>query len=128
MTETAMNIGVIALEIGLPVGLLVLVALRPAVRPRVAVILGALFPALCLYAAIAASFLISRGKSDIFAFYAMWVMTFAPYVAIALGGFALSFLRWPRSIWARFGLGVLTTPAAYFAFVVLVALLPRWEP
>lgn len=128
MTETSMNIGAIALELGLPVGLLVLVALRPEARPKAAVILGALLPALCLYCAMAASFLISRGKSDIFAFYAMWVMTFAPYVALALGGFALSFLRRPRSIWARFGLGVLTTPVAYFAFVVVAALLPRWEP
>jgi hypothetical protein len=128
MTETSINVGAIALELGLPVGLLVLLVLRPAVRPRVAVILGAVFPALFLYGAIAVSYLISRGKSDIFAFYAMWVMTFAPYVAIALGGFALSFLRSPRNNWARFGLGVLSAPAAYFAFVVIAALLPRWEP
>jgi len=128
MTETSMTIAAIALEFGLPVGLFVLAALRPTVRPRVVVILGALFPALCLYGVIAASFLISRGKSDVFSFYAMWVMTFVPYVAIALGGFALSFLRWPRSVLARFGLGVLSTPAAYFAFVAVAALLPRWEP
>ena len=128
MTETSMNIGAIALELGLPVGLLVLAALKPAARPRVVVIVGALFPALCLYAAIAVSFLISRGKSDIFAFYAMWIMTFAPYVAVALGGIALSFLRWPGNFWARFGMGVLSTTAAYFAFTVTARLLPSWQP
>lgn len=127
MTETSLNIGAIVLELGLPAGLLVLMILRPAARPRALVILGALFPALCLYGAIAASFLVSREKSDAFAFYAMWVMTFAPYVALALGGVALSFLRWPRNYWARFGLGVLSTPVAYFAFTLIAELIPRWE-
>ena len=127
MTETSLNIGAIAIELGLPVGLLVLMVLRPAVRPRAVVILGALFPVLCMYGAIAASFLVSQGKSGVFAFYAMWVMTFAPYVAVALGGLALSFLRWPRNYWARFGLGVLSTPVAYFAFTLIAALIPLWE-
>ncbi|WP_233840424.1 hypothetical protein [Dyella sp. 2HG41-7] len=124
MTETTLTIGAIALELGIPVGLLIFMALRPRVRPRAIVILGALFPALCLYGAIAVSYLISREKSDIFAFYAMWVMTFAPYLAVALGGLALSFLRSPTNYWARFGLGVLTTPAAYIAFVLVAKVIP----
>lgn len=127
MTDITLTIGALALELGIPVGLLIFMALRPRVRPRAIVILGALFPALCLYGAIAISYLISRGKSDMFAFYAMWVMTFAPYLAVALGGLALSFLRRPTNHWARFGLGVLTTPVAYMAFV-LVAKVISWQP
>jgi hypothetical protein len=124
MTETFMNIGAIALELGLPVGLLILMALRPGVRPRAEVILGAIFPALCFYASVAASYLSSRGVSDIFAFYAMWEMTFAPYVAMALGGLAVSFLQKPKNHWARFGLGMLSTSVAYFALVFVAMLIP----
>jgi hypothetical protein len=125
MTETFMNVGAIAVELGLPVGLLILMVLRPGVRPRAVVVLGAIFPALCLYALVAVSYLSSRGASDVFSFYAMWVMTFAPYVAVALGGVAVSFLRRPKNNWARFGLGLLSTPAAYFAFVFVAMVIPR---
>jgi hypothetical protein len=124
MTETFLNIGAIFLELGLPIGLLILMALRPGVWPRAMVILGAIFPALCFYVSVAVSYLSSRGASDIFAFYAMWVMTFAPYVAVALGGLAVSFLQKPKNHWARFGLGVLSTPAAYLAFVFVAKLIP----
>jgi hypothetical protein len=124
MTETTLTIGAIALELGIPVGLLVFIALNPRVRPTAIVILGALFPALCLYGAIAVSYLISRGKSDIFAYYAMWVMTFMPYLVVALGGLALSLLRMPLNYWARFGLGMLTTPVAYIVFVLVAKVVP----
>ena len=125
MTETQMNVGAMAIELGLPLGLIVLMTLKPKVRPRAIVILGAVFPALCLYVAVTISYLISRGKSDIFAFVAMWVMTFEVYVAAALGGFAFSFVRRPKGNLARFGMGILSAPLAYISFVLLVKLIPR---
>jgi hypothetical protein len=113
MTETLMNIGAVTVELGLPAGLLILMALKPGIRPRAVVMLGAIFPLLCLYAVVAASYLSSGGTADIFSFYAMWIMTFAVYVAVAVGGLAVSFFRRPKNHWARFGLGVLSTPVAY---------------
>lgn len=53
------------------------------------------------------------------ALYTMWVMTFTPYLAVALGELALSFLRRSLNYWPRLGLGVLTTSVAYIAFVLV---------
>lgn len=124
MTETQMNVGAIVVELGLPLALIVLMTLNPKATPRAIVILGAVFPALCLYVAVTISYLVSGGQSDIFAFFAMWVMTFAVYVAAALGGLAMSFVRRPAGKLARFGLGLLSAPIAYFALVLLVPLIP----
>lgn len=125
MTETQMNMGAIAVELGLPLALIVLMAFKPKTVSRAIVVLGAVFPALCLYGAVTISYVFSRGKSDIFSFFAMWLMTFAPYVAVAFGGLAVSFIGKPTGKLARFGMGLLSAPIAYFSFVLLVALILR---
>jgi len=124
MTETTMNLGAVALELGLPAGLLMLMMIKPKMLPRVIVIFGAVFPALCPYVATTASYLLSRGRSDGFAFHAMWVMTFAAYVAAALGGLATSFLRRPQNVWLRFCAGLLSAPSSYAALVLVAPLMP----
>lgn len=123
MTETQMTVGAIAVELGLPLVLIALMARRPSAVPRAIVVLGAVFPALCVYAVVTISHLFSRGRTDGFAFFAMWVMTFAAYMATALGGLAASFIRRPAGSMARFGLGFLSAPVAYFAFVSLLTLI-----
>lgn len=124
--EVAMSIGAIVIELGLPVALLALAMFSLRLRPKAVVMLGALSPMLCVYGAIGFGYLFSWKNADIFALYAMWVMTFAVYIGIALGGLAASFLTRPRGSFARFSLGVLTVPISYFAFVPLVAVIFRY--
>lgn len=119
MTDIQMGIGAVVVELGLPLGLLILMAIKPSSRPRAIVVLGAVFPALCLYGVVTVGHLVSRGKSESFAFFAMWVMTFAAYMAVTLGGVAVSFFKKPSGSLARFGMGLLSAPFAYFCFAFL---------
>lgn len=121
MTDNQMNMGAIAVELGIPLGLIVLMALKPEATPRAIVILGAVSPALCLYGWVTISYLLSREKPGEFAFFAMWIMTFGAYVAVAFGGLVPSFIGKPRGNLARFGMGLLSAPVAYFSFVLLAA-------
>jgi len=124
--EVVMGMGAIIVELGLPVALLALAMFNLKLRPKAIVMLGALSPMLCVYGAIGFSYLFSWKNADMFALYAMWVMTFAVYVGIALGGLAASFLRRPKGSFARFSMGVLTVPISYFAFVHLVTAIFRY--
>jgi hypothetical protein len=120
MTETSMSLTAIAVELGLPMALLAIMVVRPATLPKAIVILGAVFPLLCFYAAATISHLLGWETSS-FAFYAMWAMTLFWYVVLAFVGLALSFLGWPSVSWARFGIGILSTPLTYIGVMLLTA-------
>lgn len=120
MDERLLTAGAILIEFGLPLWLCLLMRRRPAVRPKAVVVLGALFPLLAIYAWLVAAYCFTPDDPGArFAIFAAWVMTFIAYVGAALVGFALSFLRKPGKLWARFAMGL--------ASVLVVAMVIRFS-
>lgn len=114
MSDTCLSLAAAAVELGYPLLLLILMKLLPRFRAKLIVALGAVFPMAVLYIASAVSYLITpRTPSSMFAFFAMWVMTFGPYIAIAVGGILLALMQRPRNMVGRFFLGVLSAPCSF---------------
>jgi hypothetical protein len=120
ISENVLTAGAVVVELGLPIVLLGLTKRSHQAKAKAVVILGALTPVLIVYGVISVGYLIfPRDKSDIFAFYAIWVVSFAFYVASALVGVAISFFKRPAGMCARFALGLVSTPVTYGAIVLL---------
>jgi hypothetical protein len=120
ISENVLTAGAVVVELGLPIVLLGLNKRSHQAKAKAVVILGALAPLLVVYAVISVAHLISpRGKSDVFASFAIWVVSFPFYVASASIGVAVSFLKWPAGMRARFALGLASTPVAYGAILLL---------
>jgi hypothetical protein len=120
ISENVLTAGAVFVELGLPIVLFGLNKISHQAKTKAVVILGALTPLLVVYAVISVAYLIfPRDKGDLFAFFAIWVVSFAFYAASALIGVAVSFLKWPAGMCARFALGLASTPVAYGAIFLL---------
>lgn len=119
MSEEALTIAAVAVELGIPLVATLLFWRRPALRPRLVVILGAITPVLIFYAAITVSFLIdSDDPGNRFAFFAAWIMSFFVYFAILVAGLLLSIVPKPIHLGGRYALGFVS-PALVVSLLIL---------
>ncbi len=93
MTENTLNLVAMGIELGIPALLLLGCWLFPRVRVLFVITLVAISPVLLLYLAIAISHATHQAQVD-FAFSAMWLMTFLPYMVLLTIGFAIGLIRY----------------------------------
>ena len=114
VSETEILWRALSLELGVPTAAIMVMLRAPRLRKFVIVVLGAVTPFLLLYGAVAIAFLLnSSDRGNIFAFYAMSVMSFFAYAAILVGGIALAFVPKPSNLYARFFIGFASAPLSY---------------
>ena len=92
MKEDTLNLAAIAIELGTPVLLFIGCWLFPKSRTVCVTTLIALLPALLLYLIIAINHLTTTEPWD-FAFEAMWLMTFLPYMVLLTLGLVIGIAR-----------------------------------
>ena len=123
LSENQLNLAAILFEIGVPVAAIVVAVRVSRLRKFTVVILGAIAPPLLFYLAVAVAYYLNPSdKGNIFAFYAMWIMSFFVYATLFLGGLILAFIPRPSNLYGRFFLGMICAPISY---LVLNALLDR---
>ena len=113
VSETEMLWGALLFELGVPSAAIIVMLRSPRLRKFVIVVLGAVTPLVLLYGAVVVAFLLNPNKGNIFAFYAMWVMSFFAYAAILVGSIALAFVPRPSNLYARFFIGFASAPLSY---------------
>jgi hypothetical protein len=119
MNDEALTLASAFVELGLPLGLLIAMIARPDYRSKLIVILGSITPAIAMYLWIAFEYLVLDRVDDAgWAFYAMWAMSFFPYLGCALLGLCLCFVPVPKHLVLRFGLGLLA-PATVAGLIAL---------
>jgi hypothetical protein len=92
MTEDILNAGAISIELGVPALMAIGYWRLPAQRPFFVAVLAAISPFLLLFSALSITHLHGKGGYD-FAFSAMWVMCFIPYIAFLIVGVAVGLDR-----------------------------------
>jgi hypothetical protein len=120
--ESMLTAGAAAVEFGVPTACLWVWFKRPAWRPRVVVVLGAVAPWICLFAAVAAAGLATRTTDSLWAVFAMWGVSFILYIASLAIAILLAWMPRPTLLPWRAVAGALPT----LAIIGAVALdLPR---
>jgi archaellum biogenesis protein FlaJ (TadC family) len=104
MTDWSLTIASAAVELGVPLVLVVVCILAPGMRRRATVVLGALTPLLAAYLYVAVGYL-AAPKEYLWALGALWSMSLIAFIACAVVGVALSFSARPRHVTARYLLG-----------------------
>ena len=121
MTERIMTFGAACVELGSPLLVAALYWRMPQLRAHLIVLLGALTPAIAIYASLFAAYLNNSNLKDAWwAFSAVWEMSFFPYVATLGAGLAFSFSSRPHQQPGRYVLGLISAPMS-FGILVLVA-------
>ena len=116
MTEQQLNAGAILIELGSLVAILSVWVRSPNSRSRLVVLLGAMTPLLISYGYVAVrSVVLARTDYD-WAFHVMWLMTFWPYIGCVIIGIAVSLVKKPSNLAARFLLG-LAAPAGVWLLI-----------
>ena len=118
-TQTSIYLAA-SFELGVPIVLSFLGALRPAMRKWVVVVLGALTPILLSLAVTSARHFALAQEEAGFAVWEMWLTSFLPYVACLVFGSALGLLRFPTGMSARYILGLV--PPSLLAIAWAIAL------
>jgi hypothetical protein len=119
LTENELTAAAMLFELGIPLLCAWAIWRTPRVRKKAVVILGAVTPALIVYAWIVVAYLCSV-KDSLFGILAVWVMTFFAYVALVIAGVLASFLSKPDHLYARFAMGLATLPVAYLLFKYVI--------
>ncbi|OIO67127.1 MAG: hypothetical protein CO186_09230 [Zetaproteobacteria bacterium CG_4_9_14_3_um_filter_49_83] len=105
------------LEIGTPIGLTVGWFQMPGLRKRIVVILGAVTPLLMAYTYTTVKYVVLNQEDAAWGFYAMWVMSFVPYLACMMIGLILGLLKRPNNQFIRYMIGFLASGAVVGALV-----------
>ena len=116
MTEQQLNAGAILIELGALVAILAVWVRSPESRPRLSVLLGALAPLLFAYGYVAVRYVALAGTDYDWAFHAMWLMSFWPYIGCVIIGIAVSLVKKPINLAARFLMG-LAAPAGVWLLI-----------
>ena len=116
MTEQQLNAGAILIELGSLVVMLSVWVRSPNSRSRLAVLLGAVAPLLFAYGYIAFRYAVLSSTDYAWAFHAMWLMSFWPYIGCVIIGIAVSLVRRPFNLGARFLIG-LAAPAVVWLLI-----------
>lgn len=111
MSEAQMYWAALAFDWGVPLITAAVLVRRPRLRRYATVVLGALTPALVFYACVTIAYAFNPKDTDnIFAFYAMGVMTFFLYVVLFVAGLLLGLLPKPSNLYVRYALGLFVAP------------------
>jgi hypothetical protein len=120
LNDRIISLGAASLELGLPLTIALLSWRIPKLRSRLVVLLGTLTPALLFYTCVFVARLADLDNLDgRWALYAVWVMSFLPYMSALIIGLAVSFSGRPRRYVARYALGLLCAPIAYVVLMVV---------
>ncbi|OOG38175.1 hypothetical protein [Rhodanobacter sp. C05] len=115
ISETYLILGAAAFELGVPVAAIATMVRAPRLRKFAVVVLGAVTPPVLFYCLVAVSYFLNPASTEnVFAFYAMSVMSFAAYVAFLLVGAALAFAPKPSNLYARFFVGFAFAPLSCY--------------
>lgn len=90
--------------IAFPIGLLVVAKARRGLRPKVASILCATTPLSLLFICVTVDYVLDPGlePTESWAIFAVWIMSFVPYVLMIFIGGILAAIRRPKSLGSRF--------------------------
>jgi|SRR6185437_29404 len=114
ISETYLTLGAATFELGVLMAATAAMAFAPRMRKFAVVLLGAVTPLLIFYAIAAGSYFFAPAvPSGSFPFSAIWVMSFAVYLAVALGGTALAFIPKPSNLYGRYFVGMVSAPISY---------------
>ncbi len=96
-------------ELGVPITLALIAALRPTLRKWIVVVLGSITPLLLFYVVTGIRYFAFTDTGAALAFEPMWAMSFVPYIACLAIGCAIAMVRVPRGLSARYILGLIPT-------------------
>ncbi|MEN7343551.1 MAG: hypothetical protein AAAFM81_11430 [Pseudomonadota bacterium] len=107
MNDTTATFIAACIELGIPL-VAVVCLFRSKSAARIALsVLGGVTPFLCFYLACAIEFWINDGDDGSFTFYAMWQMSFVPYMIVVGLSLLISRWSWPTSAVARFTISLI---------------------
>ena len=110
----------------LPITLLTWFICAPSVRKRLAVVLGAVTPAVLFYVFIVVSYIaVPQNQGNRFSFYAGWAMTYPLVPILALAGLGASSLNRPENLLGRYAVGWAAT-GGYFLVAYLIGRFRGW--
>ena len=98
-------------EVGLAALVVLAVVFGKSVRNRAVVILGAITPAIIAMGAVVYWQFINPTPGSMAG--AEWIMGFAAYAFLWLGGLAVSFVPRPSNLYGRYALGLATAPVSF---------------
>lgn len=120
-----MTFGAAGFELGLPLLIALLYPRLPPLRSKLVVLLGALSPAVLIYVCLIAEHLAAADDlGGRWAFYAVWEISFFPYLAALIAGLAVSFASQPRTLIARYAMGFICALLAVIALLMLAKMAP----
>ena len=119
MSDTQLTVVAAVIDVGATTALALTHIRKPQLRHRTAVILGAVTPILLFYAYVAGGIALGRrDNGSLWAFYAMWVMTFWGFVASFLFGLGISLAPIPLNLYGRYAFGLVAVSALFGVPVV----------
>jgi len=110
MDDSQLTIAAATLEVGVAIVVLIGVLKVKPMRQKAVVVLGAITPAIVAMIALAYWQFVDPTPGSMAG--AGWVMGFAAYVVLLLGGVATSFLSRPTNPYFRYLLGLATAPVS----------------
>ena len=112
MTDAHLTVVAVVIDVGATAGLAVTHFRKPQLRHHTSVILGAITPIVLFYAYVSLAITLGRRDSGtLWAFAAMWGMTFWGFVASFLFGLGISLTPIPLNLYARYAFGLATVGA-----------------
>jgi hypothetical protein len=117
--DVTLTVGAAAIELGVPLVLVVLFWRRPQSRRKLAVVLGGVTLPLVVYGCIAIGLPIDpTDPGNRWASRAMWVMSFLPYLALLAVAFGMSFMPRPSNLAARYLIGLVAGPIGFILLLL----------
>ena len=118
--DQLLTVAAASIEFGVPACLAVSCVRQPQFRQRTIVVLGATTPLLLAYIYITVSYLFAAkpGQDDLFAVHAVWIMSFAAFLASVALGAVVALSPRPTFLVSRFLVG-LASPFLLVSLTVL---------
>jgi uncharacterized membrane protein YhdT len=110
--EMELTAAAMLIELGIPLLCIVAIRRMPRFRKKAIVLLGAVTPALIVYAWIVIGYLCGA-KDGLFGILAIWIMSCFAYAVLVIVGVAASFLPKPENLYARFAMGFATLSVSF---------------
>ena len=111
MTDLQLTIIAATVEVGLAVLVVLTVIFAKSMRSRAVVVLGAITPAIATMGVLVYWQFIDPTPGSMAG--AGWIMGFAAYALLLLGGLAVSLIPRPVNLYGRYALGLATAPVSF---------------
>ena len=90
--DSVLSFGAAIIEIIVPLAIIFLYQKSPVSRRPLLTAIGAVSPLLVFYLVVSISFIFSSSEDVLFSFYAMWAMSFVPYIGLVFIGLVVGYL------------------------------------